>query len=442
MISEALRGEGAKLYDNNGKPFMDNIHKLGSLAPRDIVSRGIHQALIDTAHPCVYLDISHKKSDWIKKRFPTIYKHCMDLGINITNKPIPVVPAAHYSCGGIGVNLNGRTSLKRLYAIGEVSCTGVHGANRLASTSLLECLVWGYIAGKNASQNIEDKNTPETSKWIEETEQIDSTLIAQDWLTIKNTMWNYVGLVRTRERLHRAQHILRNLQYDIEKFYQKAKLTPDIIGLRNGIQTAVAVTSAALEDRESKGCHFIKINKGEKMPSFDIVSTFDIQELDNAVNITAREVTTRYDLRDQSCKILLNKTDKTILVEAKTEMALKAMTDILQNRSVNRKLSIKIFEFKAVESASGMSVRQTINLKEGITKENSKKINTLIKNLKLKVQPQIQGEQLRVTAKKIDDLQNVIEQLKNSNIDIHLDFVNFKKITNTIFFYCEFFVQS
>ena len=163
------------------------------------------------------------------------------------------------------------------------------------------------------------------------------------------------------------------------------------------------------------------------MPSFDIVSTFDIQELDNAVNITAREVTTRYDLRDQSCKILLNKTDKTILVEAKTEMALKAMTDILQNRSVNRKLSIKIFEFKAVESASGMSVRQTINLKEGITKENSKKINTLIKNLKLKVQPQIQGEQLRVTAKKIDDLQNVIEQLKNSNIDIHLDFVNFKK---------------
>ena len=163
------------------------------------------------------------------------------------------------------------------------------------------------------------------------------------------------------------------------------------------------------------------------MPSFDIVSTFDIQELDNAVNITAREVTTRYDLRDQGCQISLNKTDKKILVEAKTEMALKAITDILQNRSVNRKLSVKIFEFKAVESASGMSVRQTINLKEGITKENSKKINTLIKNLKLKVQSQIQGEQLRVTSKKIDDLQNVIEQLKKSNIDIHLDFVNFKK---------------
>tara|TARA_Y100000739_G_C20465753_1_gene398926 strand:+ start:231 stop:722 length:492 start_codon:yes stop_codon:yes gene_type:complete len=163
------------------------------------------------------------------------------------------------------------------------------------------------------------------------------------------------------------------------------------------------------------------------MPSFDIVSTFDIQELDNAVNITAREVTTRYDLRDQSCKISLNKTDKTIVVEAKNEMALKAMTDILQNRSVNRKLSIKIFEFQEVESASGMSVRQAINLKEGITKDKAKKINTLIKSLKLKVQSQIQGEQLRVTAKKIDDLQNVIEQLKKLNLDIHLDFVNFKK---------------
>ena len=163
------------------------------------------------------------------------------------------------------------------------------------------------------------------------------------------------------------------------------------------------------------------------MPSFDIVSTFNNQELDNAINITAREVLTRYDLKDQNCTINFNKGDKTIVLEAANEMALKAMSDILQNRSVNRKLSIKIFEFQGVESASGMSVRQVINLKEGITKDNAKKINTLIKNLKLKVQSQIQGEQLRVTAKKIDDLQNVIDQLKKSNIDIHLDFVNFKK---------------
>ena len=258
LISEALRGEGAQLIDVNGKEFMKDIHKLNNLAPRDIVARGIHTALMTTNHPCVYLDISHKDSTWIKGRFPNIYNHCMKLDLDITSKPIPVVPAAHYSCGGIGVNLLGRTSLKRLYAIGEVSCTGVHGANRLASTSLLECLVWGYVAGKNATTYQEEHHIPTTAKWVQEHEIIDPALIAQDWLTIKNTMWNYVGLVRTRDRLHRAQNILRNLQYDIENFYQKAKLTPDIIGLRNGIQTAVAITSAALEDRVSKGCHYIE----------------------------------------------------------------------------------------------------------------------------------------------------------------------------------------
>jgi uncharacterized protein YajQ (UPF0234 family) len=163
------------------------------------------------------------------------------------------------------------------------------------------------------------------------------------------------------------------------------------------------------------------------MPSFDIVSTFNIQEVDNAINITAREVTTRYDLKDQNCTITLNKADKKIVVEAANEMALKAITDILQNRSINRKLSIKIYEFLSIESAAGLSVRQTINLKEGISKENAKMLNTFIKNLKLKVQSQIQGEQLRVTGKKIDDLQIVMEKLKKSNIDIHLDFVNFKK---------------
>ena len=163
------------------------------------------------------------------------------------------------------------------------------------------------------------------------------------------------------------------------------------------------------------------------MPSFDIVSTFNIQEVDNAVNITAREVITRYDLKDQKCTITLNKTDKKIIVEAANEMALKAMTDILQNRSINRKLSIKIYDFLSIESAMGLSVRQTINLKEGISKENAKTINAFIKNLKLKVQSQIQGEQLRITGKKIDDLQLIMEELKQSNIDIHLDFVNFKK---------------
>ena len=163
------------------------------------------------------------------------------------------------------------------------------------------------------------------------------------------------------------------------------------------------------------------------MPSFDIVSNFNIQEVDNAVNITSRELTTRYDLKDQQCSIQLNKNDKKIFIEAANEMALNAVVDILQKRSINRGLSIKIYDFLSIENAVGMSVRQSINLKEGISKESSKKINTFIKDLKLKVQSQIQGEQLRVTAKKIDDLQLIIEKLKQHNFEIHLDFVNFKK---------------
>ena len=258
LISETLRGEGAQLYDVNKNNFMKEVHQSNELAPRDIVARAIHKTLITTNHPCVYLDISHKKTTWIKSRFPNIYQHCFNLGIDITRKPIPVVPAAHYSCGGVGVNLSGQSSLKRLYAIGEVSCTGAHGSNRLASTSLLECLVWGYIAGKNAATQNKEYEAPKTTDWTQEDKQIDPALITQDWLTIKNTMWNYVGLIRTRERLHRAQDILRNLQNDIEQHYQETKLTPDIIGLRNGIQTAVAITSSALADRTSKGCHYIE----------------------------------------------------------------------------------------------------------------------------------------------------------------------------------------
>lgn len=258
LISEAVRGEGGILIDKSGKHFMEDIHELGSLAPRDIVARAIHQVMLDTEHQCVYLDISFKNAEWIKGRFPTIYKHCLDNGVDITNEPIPVVPSAHYSCGGIGVSLNGRTSLQRLYAIGEVSCTGVHGANRLASTSLLESLVWGAKAGEAAAKNIKsDAYFPELSPWKCFEDYIDPALIRQDWLTIKNTMWNYVGLVRTRQRLLRATTTLRHLQSEVEQFYQQAKMTKEIIQLRNGIQTAIAVTSATLESRTSRGTHYI-----------------------------------------------------------------------------------------------------------------------------------------------------------------------------------------
>ncbi|MBC8213423.1 MAG: L-aspartate oxidase [Candidatus Marinimicrobia bacterium] len=259
LISEALRGEGAKLIDSKENEFMKHIHRLGALAPRDVVARGIHQSMMDSNHPCVYLDISNKNTSWLKNRFPGIYQHCLDIGIDITKEKIPVVPSAHYSCGGVGVNLIGRTSLKRLYAVGEVSCTGVHGANRLASTSLLESLVWGVIAGKDAAIEKEnDTYFPEIEPWKLEQKEIDPALITQDWLTIKNTMWNYVGLVRTRPRMLRAKTILRHLQTEFEQFYQKAKLTDDIIGLRNGIQTAIAVIDATIEARESRGTHYLK----------------------------------------------------------------------------------------------------------------------------------------------------------------------------------------
>ncbi len=259
LISESMRGEGARLIDKNGREFMKDFHELGSLAPRDVVSRGIHQTMLETDHPCVYLDISHKNSEWIKNRFPTIYNHCRQAGVDITTDHIPVVPAAHYSCGGVGVSLRGRTSLQRLYAVGEVSCTGVHGANRLASTSLLESVVWGYLAGDDSADfNNDDDYFPDIYPWEEEEEYIDPALIAQDWTNIKNTMWNYVGLVRTKQRMTRASTILRHLQGEVEDFYKKAKMTRQIIQLRNGVQTSIALTAATLEARVSKGTHYIR----------------------------------------------------------------------------------------------------------------------------------------------------------------------------------------
>lgn len=259
LLSESMRGEGARLIDKNGQEFMQNFHEQGSLAPRDVVARGIHQTMLETNHPCVYLDISHKESDWIKSRFPTIYTHCLKAGVDITAEPVPVVPAAHYSCGGVGVAFTGKTSIQRLYAIGEVSCTGVHGSNRLASTSLLESVVWGYSAGKDAAERCKPKDYfPPIYEWHDEEENMDPALIAQDWITIQYTMWNYVGLIRTRQRLNRASQILRHLQSEVEQFYQKAKMTRDLVELRNSIQTAVAVTSQTIEARVSCGSHYLQ----------------------------------------------------------------------------------------------------------------------------------------------------------------------------------------
>ena len=262
LISEALRGEGARLTTRDGSPFMDRYSSLGDLAPRDEVSRAIWEEMLKRGDSYVYLDIaSYAKID-IKKRFPAIYGKCLSLDIDILKDRIPVVPAAHYSCGGIHVDIEGRTSLKNLYAVGEVSATGLHGANRLASTSLLEGLVWGLRAAEHIANHFESGKAYKESDipaWISpgREEEADLALVQQDWFSIKSTMWNYVGIVRAVRRLERAAADLQYLKVRIDEFYRKTHLSPVILDLRNGIRTACLVAIAALRNRKSRGTHYI-----------------------------------------------------------------------------------------------------------------------------------------------------------------------------------------
>ncbi len=259
LVSESMRGEGGRLVRRDGSEFMARHHPLGSLAPRDVVARAIHQEMLETGEPCVWLDISHKPTRWVRERFPTIHAQCLKLGIDISSEPIPVVPAAHYSCGGVMTDLEGRTSIDRLWAVGEVACNGMHGANRLASTSLLEGLVFGLRAAGAIMDRRKQSapSWPPIDPWVPEREPADPALILQDWMTIRYTMWNYVGLTRTQRRMQRANRILRELQQEIEAFYGRTALDDDLIGLRNGVQAALAVLYAALQNRTSRGCHYL-----------------------------------------------------------------------------------------------------------------------------------------------------------------------------------------
>ena len=260
LISESLRGEGAVLRTRRGELFMRQYHPLADLAPRDVVARAIHQEMLRTGDLYVLLDLSELQVD-ARERFPTIYETCARFGIDITRQPIPVVPAAHYACGGVKVDLRGRTSIERLYAVGEVSCTGLHGANRLASTSLLEALVWGRRAGADIAKGAPGADKPpydHIADWhdIGLEEEVDPALIIQDWSAIKNTMWNYAGIVRTRKRLDRALADLTYLEHRVEQFYRETKLSDAVVGLRNAIQLAIMVTDAARRNPESRGCHY------------------------------------------------------------------------------------------------------------------------------------------------------------------------------------------
>ncbi|MDY0295844.1 MAG: L-aspartate oxidase [Acidobacteriota bacterium] len=266
LISEAVRGEGAKLVNRKGEYFMTRYSDQADLAPRDEVSRAIYEEMIRNGDDYVMLDLASFTKISIEERFPTITEHCRGLGMDITARPIPVVPAAHYSCGGVLVDLNGRSSLKGLYAVGEVSCTGVHGANRLASVSLLEGMVWGSRAAEDIAAGSDDPwqalIMDEIPSWRypPQEEEPDPALIWQDMVTVRYTMWNYAGIIRTNRRLDRARSDLDYLRHRVLKFYQKVAVNAAIIDLRDSVQTSLLVVEAARHNQVSRGAHFMAPN--------------------------------------------------------------------------------------------------------------------------------------------------------------------------------------
>jgi L-aspartate oxidase len=259
LVTEALRGEGGVILNARGERFMDAIDPRGSLAPRDVVARAVIKELAASGEPNALLDLSAMTPDFIRERFPTIHERCLLYGIDITREPIPIVPAAHFACGGVHADLHGRTNIRHLNAIGETGCTGLHGANRLASTSLLECLVSAKFAAVADAADIAHENfrLPVPREWESPTREADPVLIRQDMLQIQHTMWNYAGVVRSPKRLTRARRILIELREEIQSFYRGCRLTRDLIELRNAVQTALLVVHAAALNPRSRGCHFV-----------------------------------------------------------------------------------------------------------------------------------------------------------------------------------------
>jgi len=262
LISEAVRGAGARLVLANGEPFMQNYApEWKDLAPRDIVSRSIHREMLARGLTHVYLDLrSYIPRAEIMSHFPTIRESCLRYGVDIADDLVPVVPAAHYSCGGVWVDAWGHTTLADLYAVGEVACTGLHGANRLASTSLLEGLVWGVRAAEDIGRCLTERRAPDPDDippWVAAgLEPPDPALIHQDMSAIRHIMWNYVGLIRTTNRLNRALSELRHLEAEIVHFYRRSRLTDELIGLRHAAHTALIVAQAAWENKRSMGAHY------------------------------------------------------------------------------------------------------------------------------------------------------------------------------------------
>lgn len=259
LVTEAIRGEGGILCLPNGERFMHRFDKRAELAPRDIVARAIDHEMKRLGIDCVFLDISHKSRAFIKSHFPTIYQRCRKFDIDITSQPIPVVPAAHYTCGGVMIDTNGQTDVKNLYAVGEVAYSGLHGSNRIASNSLLECLVFARSCAAHISRSLSPVTShPTFPSWDESqvTDSDEDIVVAHNWDELRRFMWDYVGIVRTNKRLERALHRTRLLVSEINDYYGNYKISPDLLELRNLVVVAELIIRSAMMRKESRGLHF------------------------------------------------------------------------------------------------------------------------------------------------------------------------------------------